>query len=289
MKKILLIGKTGQLGSNLMKDASSFGFEIFGFKKKEMDVTNEIQVREKIEETKPDILINTAAYLDVYKCEANSLEAARINFLAVQNLAELCKDRKIVFVTYSTNYVFDGRKKTPYIESDHPYPLQIYGVSKLAGEYAALSIYPKGTFIIRTSGLYGGQKGSPEKGNFVLNILRESRDKRTIKVSSEQIVSTTYAPSLSRSSLKLLKNQAEPGIYHLINEGYCSWYEFAKEIFTLMNVSMKIIPVNRGGKSGNVKRPKFSALENTRAKFLGVVLPSWQNDLGLYCDFLKSL
>ncbi len=288
-KNILLIGKRGQLGAEIMKDAVSSGFKIFGFDKDKLDVTNELQVKEKIEKINPDILINTSAYHILSKCEENPLEAIKVNFLAVWSLAKLCKEKDIIFVTYSTDYVFDGGKGTPYEENDKPNPLQVYGISKLSGEYAALNLYPQRTFIIRTCGLYGGEKGSLEKGgNFVLNIIKEAQDKETIEVSSEQIVSPTYAGDLSKATLKLLNSKANPGIYHLVNKGYCSWYEFAKEIFRLANINIKTIPVNRGEISRGVRRPKFSALKNTKARALEIELPSWQEGLGSYFNFLNN-
>lgn len=286
MKKILLIGKNGQLGSEIIKDGPDFDFEIVSFEKSELDITNELQVEEKIERVKPDILINTAAYNAVSDCESNPLEAIKVNFVAVYNLAKLCRRYRIKFITYSTDYVFDGEKGAPYKENDKPNPLQVYGISKLSGEYAALNYYPEETFVIRTSGLYGGKFGSPVKGNFVLNIIKEAQNKEVIEVSSEQIVSPTYAGDLSQSTLKLSKVKANPGIYHLVNEGYCSWYEFTKEIFKLMKINKDLKPIDRQGFSGGVKRPKFSALENTKAKELGIELPSWQEGIKKYITCL---
>ena len=288
MRKILLIGKTGQLGAEIMEDAFHFGFEVFGFEKDELDITNQLQIREKIEKIKPDILINASAYNLVSKCEDDYSDAVKINFLAAQNLARISKEKNIVFVTYSTDYVFNGEKGTPYEENDAPNPLQMYGISKLAGEFAALSLYSQGTFVIRTCGLYGGKTGSPQKGNFVLNMIKEAEGKEIIEVSSEQIVSPTYAGDLSKATLKLLKIKAEPGMYHLVNEGYCSWYEFTKEIFKLAKIDKELKPVDRRGASGKMKRPKFSALKNTKAKSAGIELPSWQEGLKSYFNFLKQ-
>lgn len=282
-KKILLIGKTGQLGVEIMKNAAPLDFEIFGFEKNELNVTDELQLREKIKSIRPDVVINTSAYHVVPLCEKNPLPAMVVNFLAVRNLARICKEQGAVFVTYSTDYVFDGQKGTPYQEDDLPNPLQVYGVSKLAGEYAALHEYSEGTFIIRTCGLYSGKTGSPEKGgNFVLTMLQQAKGEKNIEVSSEQMISPTYAGDLSKATLALLNSQAKPGTYHLANEGQCSWYEFAQEIFRLANISKKITPVNRGGDNGGMKRPLFSALKNTKAKALGIQLPSWQEGLKSY-------
>lgn len=282
MKKILLIGKNGQLGAEIMKSAPFFDFEIVGFDKEELDVTNKSQAEQKIKEIKPDILINTSAYNAVLMCETNFLPAMSVNFMAVQNLARICKENNITFVTYSTDYVFDGEKGTPYDEDDAPNPLQVYGISKLAGEYAALAFYPENTLIIRTCGLYGGKGGSPEKGNFVLNIIKEASEKEIIEVSSEQIISPTNAGDLSKATLKLLDSKADPGIYHLVNEGYCSWYEFTKEIFDIAKITKKLEPIDRGGATGQMQRPKFSALKNTKAKNLGIELPSWQEGIKSY-------
>ena len=177
----------------------------------------------------------------------------------------------------------------PYNEDDIPNPLQIYGLSKLAGEYAAINVFPEKTVVIRTCGVYGGKTGSPEKGgNFVLNIIKEAQNKETIEISVEQIVTPTYAGDLSKATLKLLKSKAYPGTYHLVNEGYCSWYEFAKEIFRLNKINKELKPVDRGGTDGKIKRPKFSALNNTKAKELGIELPAWQEGLKSYFDLLLS-
>lgn len=287
--KILLIGKTGQLGSELIQDAEEYNIEIVTFERDELDVTKEEQVVEKINKIKPDVLINTSAFHVVPKCDKNPINALKVNFISVRNLAKICKKEKIKFMTCSTDYVFDGKKGMPYSEEDQPNPLQVYGHSKLAGEYAALEEYPEGTFIIRTCGVYGGKNGSPEKGgNFALNIMKEAEGKEEIEVSCEQIVNPTYAGDLSKATLKLLKLNAKPGIYHLVNEGCCSWYEFTKEIFKLAGIETKVIPVNRGGSSGDLKRPLFSALENIRAKKLGIKLPTWQDGLKTYINYLSN-
>lgn len=289
MKKILLIGKNGQLGSEIMKDAASFDFEVIGFEKDELDVTIESRVEEKIDNIKPDVLINASAYHIVKDCEKNPLVAMNINFIAVDKMSRLCKKYGVKFITYSTDYVFDGENGTPYEEDDEPHPLQMYGFSKLAGEYSVLSSYPEGSFVIRTCGLYGGKKGSPEKGgNFILNILKEIQDKDFIEVSIEQVASPTYASDLSKATFRLITSRADPGIYHLVNEGCCSWYEFAKEILKLAGIEKEIKPIDRGGLDGEMKRPKFTALKNVKARELDIILPLWQEGLKSYINFLKE-
>jgi dTDP-4-dehydrorhamnose reductase len=289
MKKLLLIGKNGQLAGAIVKNAHAFDFDAISFDKRELDVTNTPKVENKIKEIRPDAVINTSAFHVVPKCEEQPLLAMAINFFAVGEIAKLCKKYKITFITYSTDYVFDGKKGVPYNETDSPHPLQTYGMSKLAGEYACLKLYPEGSFVIRTCGLYGGKSGSSEKGgNFVLNIIKEAHGKDSIEVSSEQIVSPTYAGDLSKATLELLSRKAEPGIYHLANEGYCSWYEFTEEIYRVAGIKTKAIPVDRGGASGAMMRPKFSALKNVKAKAMGIKLPSWKDGLKSYFEELSK-
>lgn len=289
MKKLLLIGATGQLGSAILFDASACGFTSIHFPKQEFDVTNGAHIAEKVGTLRPDVVINTAAYHVVPQCEEHPEEAMRVNAVAVYWLAKLCRQHRALFVTYSTDYVFDGEKGVSISEEDSVHPLQMYGISKVAGEYAALAVYPEGSFVIRTSGLYGGRKGSRSKGgNFVLNIIKEAQGKDTLEVSNEQIVNPTFAGDLSQATLKLLQIEVEPGIYHLASEGYCSWAEFTKEIFRLAGVPTRVIPVDRGTRSGTMRRPKFSALQNTKAKKLGIVLPHWKEGLASYATFLRS-
>lgn len=288
--KILIIGKNGQLAQALLSQARLFDFtDISAFDRTELDVLDLGKLTHTISTLKPDIVINTSALQVMLQCESNPSEAFHINFLAVRNLAALCKAQQSLLVTFSTDYVFAGADNKLNSETDPTKPLQIYGLSKLAGEYAALYHYPEGVYVIRTCGLYGGLAGSPAKGNFVLNILLESEeDKPLIEVSSEQVVSPTYAPDLATAVFALLRSGAQRGLYHLVNEGSCSWYEFTREIFNLAGVTKELRPINRGGHSGNANRPAFSALANTKAKALGITLPSWQDGLKAYIEFLKA-
>lgn len=290
MKRVMLIGKTGQLGAEILKDAPFFDFEVFGYGHEELDITDDTAVEKEVKRRQPDFIINTAAFNTTAECEKDPLEALRVNCIAVRNLARIAKEYGAKLVTFSTDYVFDGEKCVPYLEDDPPHPLQFYGVSKLCGEYACLAEFPEGTYIVRTCGLYGGKEGSRSKGgNFVLNMLRDAQRSVVVEVSSEQIVSPTSAKDLSRAVLKILQSSAPVGVYHLVNEGQCSWHEFVKEIYRLRGIKREVVPVDRGGFSGGVRRPKFSALENRKARDIGVVLPSWQDGLAEYIGFLSAV
>lgn len=283
--KILIIGKTGQLGSILIKDALESGHEVFAPSKQELDITDEITFLNEMKHNSPDVVINTAAFHNVPLCETEPMKAFRLNCIAVKKMAEICNDFDSWFVTFSTDYVFDGKKGKPYIESDVPNPLQMYGISKLAGEFAVLSCVPTKSIIIRTCGLYGLQGATSKGGNFVDNRVRDTKTGLRIEISNDQTVSPTYAGDLSRAVLQLIEHQSkEAGIYHLINRGYCTWYEFTKEIYKILDINIELIPVDRKGWTGKMRRPLFSALKNEKATKLGIELPDWRNALKRYLE-----
>jgi dTDP-4-dehydrorhamnose reductase len=285
--KIILIGKNGQLGSEIYKQAIETKLEIKGFGREELDITNSEKVKSEIELFSPDVVINSSAFHVVPLCESEPQNAFLINAIALKPIVQLCEQKNIKFVTYSTDYVFDGLKGSQYGEDDNPNPLQIYGLSKLAGEYITLN-YSSNTLVIRTCGVYGGIEGSKsKKGNFALNILKQAETERVIEVAKEQIVNPTYAVDLAKGTLDLLKKKDVSGIYHLVNEGYCSWAEFAEEIVKIKGLETKIVPVDRKGKAGDLKRPLFSALKNTRAKKMGIKLPTWQDAIERYLSALS--
>ncbi len=291
--KILLIGKNGQLGAEINKQSKERGYKIKAFGKEELDITDPEKVKFEIKKVNPKVVINASAYHVVPDCEVYPELTFLVNTIAVRSVAQACEQLRIPLVTYSTDYVFDGKKGKPYVENDLPTPVQTYGVSKAAGEYMALAYNPK-SIVIRASGVYGGKEGSrSKKGNFALNILKQAKNlpagrqgKNVIEVASEQIVNPTYALDLAKASLDLLEHKNISGIYHLANEGYCSWAQFASEIMKLSGSKTKIIPVDRSGQSSGARRPLFSALKNTRAAKLGIKLPSWQDALKRYISSL---
>lgn len=285
--KVVIIGKNGQLGQELTALFTSQKNDVLSYGREELDITDKKNTANVIKKIKPDLVINASAFHQVAECEEFPEKAFEINAVAVKNIAEASASINAVFVHYSTDYVFDGKKGESYKEDEIPNPLQIYGISKYAGEIVSLNYNPS-SIIIRTCGVFGGKTGSrSKKGNFILTILKQIEGKKELEVSSEQIVSPTYAHDLAKYTLKLLEKKPKSGIYHLINEGYCSWAEFAQEIAKLVNSKTKIIPVDRRGESGGARRPLFSALSNTKAKKMGVVLPDWRDGLSRYIVFLS--
>lgn len=286
--KILIFGKNGQLGQELLAQAAALGIEAIGVGHAECDIAKVDQVAMTLDKYRPEAVVNATAYNLVKEAEINIEEAFAINAFAVFRLAKLCSERGIRFVTVSTDYVFDGAKGAPYTEEDAPNPLQSYGLSKLAGELAARNANSD-ALIVRTCGVYGGSTGSAaKKGNFILYILKEAEILKELEVGSAQRVNPTFARHLSVAILKLLLAKAEGGVYHLASIGDVSWAEFAEEIMKITRGrKMKIIPVPRRD-FDLVKVPLFSALKNVKAKNLGIELPDWREGLAEYLKDLQS-
>ncbi len=289
MRKIILLGKNGQLGSEFIRQNDQFNFDLYAFGREDLDVTASSDLIHKtIADIRPDILINTTAFTNVSSCETLSDTAFSVNATSLKNLAVECDKFGIKFVTFSTDYVFDGNKGSGYVETDTPNPLQIYGLSKYAGELIS-NLYCRNAYIIRTNGVYGGLSGSRAKrGNFVLNILQKSKEKDEIEVVADQTVSPTYAPDLAKATYNLILNEnINSGIYHLINEGHCSWAEFATSILDYVGSKTKIIPVQSKYMTTDFKRPLYTALLNTRARGYDIILPDWKDAIKRYLDSLK--
>ncbi len=281
--KLLIIGETGQLGSMLIIHGKDYGHQIIAPSETELDITNTSLFIKYMKEYNPDVVINTAAYHNVPLCETNPIPAFQVNAIAVKEMAEVCTEMDKLFISISTDYVFDGKKREPYIETDKPGPLQIYGLSKVAGEYACLS-FPN-TIMIRTCGLYGLKGAESKGGNFIDNRINDAKNNNYLEISNDQTVSPTYTTDLSKAILKLIVHPSkQPGLYHLINEGYCTWYELTKEVYKIMDINIELIPVDRKGKTGKMRRPIFSALKNTRAAKMGISLPHWKDAVKRYIN-----
>jgi len=285
--KLLIIGRTGQLGSSLINNATSLGHIVIAPNRQELDITkikNNHKFLTILEKVKPDYVINTAAYNNVNECDLNNFQAFDVNCFAVKNMAELTNKLNIPFITFSTDYVFDGAKNSPYIELDEPHPINMYGISKLSGEYASLMY--ENTTVIRTCGLYGLQSTSTKngKGNFVDNRIRDSKVNQFIQIGCDQIVCPTFTDDLSKATLQLINQPSfrKHRIYHLVNEGFCTWYEFTREIYDNLNIGKELVPINRMGKDKNIQKPLFSAMKNEKAKEFGITLPHWKDAIKRY-------
>lgn len=285
--KILLIGTTGQLGNDLL--LNNPGHDLFAPSRDVLDIGNREQIDAVIAKYRPDVVLNTAAFHNLPLCESDPASAFRINCTAVRDLATACRKAGALFVTFSTDYVFGGDRRTPYCEDDCPQPLQLYGISRVAGEYAALAAAPSSSVIIRTCGLYGRSGARSKGGNFVDKRVEDAMIQTVLEMGCDQVVSPTSSDDLSRAVWQLLDHPTtKPGIYHLVNEGECSWYEFTKAIYEIAGLDVTVNPVDRAGMSGEMRRPLYSVLANTKARTLGIVLPHWRDGVERYLTQMLS-
>jgi dTDP-4-dehydrorhamnose reductase len=279
--KILLIDKNSQLGADIQKN--NVHHELYAPDLSVLD----IRLRETIDvimnDCKPDAVINTTDFHNVPLCEADPISAFAVNCVVVRDLAMVCNRVGALFVTMSTDYVFDGEKKASYLEDDKPSPLQMYGISRLAGEYIALAAAPELAVVVRTCGLYGLFGDESEGGNFVDKRIQDAQRQAYLQMGADQTVSPTYTHDLSMAILQLIEHpERKPGIYHLVNEGKCSWFEFTKAIYETIGYTGKMKPIDRGQKGTDMGRPIYSALANTKARSLGIILPHWRDALARY-------
>lgn len=279
--RILLIGRTGQLGGDLLRHNP--GHQIAAPDRGELDITRPEQVREAIGRHRPELVVNCAAFHNVPLCEEQPERAFLVNCVAVRDLAASCREADARLVTFSSDYVFGGDRRVPWGEDDAPQPLQVYGISRLAGEHAALSAAPGHAVVVRTCGLYGESGARSKGGNFVDGRVADLRTGRALEMASEQIVAPTSTEDLSKAVLALIAHPSlRPGIYHLVNEGQCSWYELTLAIGEILGLATKVTPVDRQGRSGAMRRPLYSVLANRKARELGIVLPPWRDALQRY-------
>jgi dTDP-4-dehydrorhamnose reductase len=271
--KLLVTGAAGMLGRDVMLAAGNAGHDVVGFGHAELDVTDAAAVEKKLDLERPDVVINCAAWTDVDGAEEAEETAMAINGAGAGNVAAAATAVGASAVYVSSDYVFDGAKGAPYVESDQPAPLSAYGRTKLAGEEATAAA-SKRHFIVRSSGLFG-----IGGGNFVETMLRLAVDHGEVLVVRDQVSSPTYTWHLAYGVVRLIEG-IEFGIHHMAAAGQCSWYEFAREIFEQAKVECKVMSAATEMLGRPAPRPPFSALTSQREH--AIRLPSWQDGLAGY-------
>lgn len=261
MKKILIIGAKGMLGTELMKVfGEDKNYKVIGIDLQDFDITKKEQVFENIKKIKPQIVINAAAFTRVDDCEKEEFKKVcmEVNGMAVGFIAAACKEIDAILVHYSTDYIFSGEKKG-YCEDEKSFaPLNVYGKSKLLGEQELQKNTDK-FYLIRTAWLYG-KKGK----NFVDTMLELAKKMSELKVVNDQHGKPTYAVDLAKRTRELMEGDYPFGVYHITNEGMITWYEFAKKIFVIAKINVKVIPVKSSEFPRPARRPKYSALVNIK-------------------------
>ena len=251
------------LGQELAREFEGNGYEVSSWDKEEIDITNRDEVSKKISDLKPEIIINAAAYNAVDKIEESDKELGEaVNGYAVGNLSEAAEAVGAILVHYSTDYVFEGREMDGYKENDEPRPQSIYAASKRLGEE---ELKNDKYYLIRTSRLFGEPaKSEGAKKSFVDVMLKLSGEKDCLELVDEELSSPTYVLDLAKRTREIIEWKKVFGIYHVTNEGACTWYGWAKKIFELSGKSVKLIPVGADRFPRPAKRPKYSILLNTK-------------------------
>ncbi len=289
MAKVLVTGSKGQLGREIQQAAADFPQLSFLYADiDELDITKGDDVREYMELHQPKFIINTAAYTAVDKAEDERDAASLINAVAVGNLVKAAFAVNAYLLHISTDYVFDGKKTTPYVETDTVNPLSVYGQTKLEGEQAVAS-YNKG-MTVRTAWLY-----SAAGNNFVNTMLRLGAERSELRVVNDQFGSPTYAADLALALLQIVAKLVAqpktfvPGVYHYTNEGVCTWCDFAKRIMKLGHRSCTVIPCTTAEYPTKAHRPQYSVLSKDKIKqTYGIDIPAWEDGLERCFERLKS-
>ena len=307
--RVAIIGSNGQLGYDLQRLLSGGGGgpatqqalhhggtgQVIPLTHQDIEITNPGAVDNILGGIRPHVVINTAAYHRVEACEAEYARAFQVNGIGARNLAQTCQKLGATLVHITTDYVFDGTKREPYLEDDVPNPVNTYGVTKLAGEYFVKNLCQK-HLIVRTSGLYGAMGCRAKGGNFIDTMLKLAQEKARpersegseIMVVGDQIVSPSYTLDVAGRIAELLTAQGY-GIFHVTNSGQCSWHEFACKIFELAGVRVNVKKTSQEELRSKIKRPRYSVLSSSRLETLGLQpLRPWQEALTAYMDERKA-
>jgi dTDP-4-dehydrorhamnose reductase len=286
--KVLIIGSTGQLGIDASRAFSEHHHEVGAIAHEDIEIANLDSVLDIVRTAKPDLIVNTAAMHNVEACEQNPAFAYAVNGIGSRNLAVAAEEVGAALMHVSTDYVFDGKKGSPYQEDDLPCPLSVYGNTKLAGEYFVRSMTGR-HFIVRTSALYGENGCRAKKGlNFIQLMLKLAKERDELRVVDSEIVSPTWTRELARQMVALGESGAY-GLYHATPEGSCSWFELAQTIFKLTGTRANLQVARPNEFPAKVPRPSYSVLENRALKnedlnLFGV----WQDSLRQYLGLIVT-
>ncbi len=274
--RVLVTGVKGQLGHDVMNELEKRGYEGIGVDVEEMDITDRETVERVMREVHPDKVVHCAAWTAVDDAEDKVELCRKINAYGTENIARMCKELSAPMIYLSTDYVFDGEGTRPWEPDDERHPLNVYGQTKYEGELA-VEKYLDAYFIVRIAWVFG-----VNGKNFIKTMLRLSETHDTITVVDDQVGSPTYTYDLARLLVDMLETE-KYGRYHATNEGLCSWYEFAKEIFRQAGREVKVIPVSSEEYPAKAKRPHNSRMNKDKLREMGFApLPAWEDALSRY-------
>jgi len=278
--KIAIFGIEGQLGRDL--EIALSDFDVVPMLYADVDIVNRAGVGDAVSAASPDWVINSAAMTHVDRCETQEKSAFEVNAEGARHVAEASQATNARLIHLSTDYVFDGKKDSPYVESDVPQPINVYGKSKLAGERFVKEVCPQ-HYVVRTSGLYGTHECWGKGTNFVETMLRLALEKTELKVVRDEVLTPTFTEDLAAQVRRLIETPPQYGVYHATNEGQCSWFDFATEIFYQTKTPIALEGILSKEWGAPAKRPANSVLENAALKTDGLnEFPDWRDALQRY-------
>lgn len=282
MTRVVVIGGTGQLGTDVVRTfQEAAAYQVFPLGHTDIECTDPASVHAVLDDLRPDVVLNCAGYVRVDECEDRPEEAFRQNALGALYVARACHALRSLCVYVSTDYVFRGDKGQPYTEDDAPEPVNVYGVSKLAGEYLVRQSTER-WLIIRLASLFGRAGARGKGGNFVETVLAKARGAGKVQVVDEIRISPTYTLDAARTLERLIRHGAA-GIFHVTNSGSCTWYELAGRAIELAGIDARVEPVSAAAYASKARRPKDSSLTSTRLLHAEVPAPRfWAEALAAY-------
>lgn len=281
--KIIIIGANGQLGTDLVEQFS-VKHEVIPLIQEDIEISDPQSVQKVLGQHQPEVVINTAAYHKVDDCENNPVKSFEINGLGAKYLATSCRELNAKLIHISTDYIFDGKQSIPYIEDDLPNPLNVYANTKLAGEYFVQQ-ETDNYIIARVSGIYGKTRCMAKGNNFINTMLRLYREGKHLKVVTDEIVTPTWTVEISRQIAVMIEKDLR-GLFHMTQEGACSWHEFASAIFEILDMNIEIEKATVKSFPAPIKRPHYSVLENKALKAADCnIMKNWKDAL---TEFLKQ-
>ena len=278
--KILVLGANGQLGSDLMKTMTNPNWEVVPVTREKLNAETFTEADWNLLEG-ADYVVNTVSYHKVDECEDQVAKTLKVNVEFVTELAKQCAQRNTVLFHFSTDYIFDGTSDRPYTETDTPNGLNIYGISKAAGEMAVRAYHDR-HFIFRVSSLFGFMGASGKGGNFVETMIRLAKEGKPLKVIEDQMMAPTHTLDIARAVNYFVEKEVQQwGTYNCCNSNKCSWYEFTKTIFEMSNIKADLGPTDYASYKTKAKRPKYSVLDNSKLNRL-YEMPDWKTALAEY-------
>ena len=278
--KVLVTGAAGHLGAAVVQEFSR-GHDVTAFARADLDITNAAAVAAAVAAARPEAIVNCAAYNDVDGAEDDPATAFNVNAFAVQVLARAAAAADAAFVHFSSDFVFNGKADRPYVESDLPAPLSIYGTSKLVGEWLAREA-PR-HYVLRVESLFGGPTaGRGARSGSVGRIIEAIEQGQEVPVFTDRVVSPTNAVEAASATARILQSHLPPGLYHCVNGGACRWDELAMEVARLLERDARLKQLTLDSVPLRARRPRYCALSNAKLATAGITMSDWKDALARY-------